>query len=176
MREFQLAKCSFVDAVDDFISAGSNYFVCGYVQGRNSCYYNLNFIIFLELLGNQIRKKIKCKSSDFHVGVAAMAKVLSISKRQVKILRKNVKYHGGYVFKIPRKSDKILLEIIEKIEKNPELFKEDFLKENDRLYRTVFLGEQYTALSIVANNSTIHNSKISNLYSELSKITKKIFF
>lgn len=168
------AEAGRMDLVD-VLPYGSNYFSCGYTPGNvdNSCYYNHTIAIAFAIIGKLYCEK-RTGTSNYHQGVTYIAERAGVSKRQVKVLRKKYKFHGGYVFKTPYKIPEILTIMINLLDdKQIEPLVVEYLKDrrND-MYRDVLINKQFEAIEITARRNV--DDKIKEVYNKLDCITKKI--
>ena len=144
----QVEQCAIAEAKkvdkDDFMTVGPNYFGCGW---KKESYYNFNLSVAITLIG-RIYGDRKSKNSDYHKGVEYIAREVNVPKRQVKILRKKIKYKNGYWFKTPYSIVKIVEKIIEKLqESKDETYVRRFLfKNKKKMYREILIEEQYISI------------------------------
>lgn len=136
------------EEVFDYFMFGSNYFSCGF---SHNSYYNHAYAVAIAIIG-KIYGSNDGNNSDYHKGIAYVAKELGISKRQVKSLRKKYKVHKGYEFKTPY----VIPDIAEKIimllqgQENNELVKNMVRTYNEVLYRKLLIGVQYNEIKNAA--------------------------
>lgn len=159
--------------VDDILTFGSNYFNCGFrpkddIEGR---YYNHSIAIAFAIIGKKYGSS-ENGNSNYHKGVAYIAKELNLSKRQVKVLRKKFIGEGGYVFKTPYKIHLIvskMIELLSAIETEPILL--EYLQQREsNMYREILIGKQYAAIMAAAP----HDKKVEDVLGELSVLTQKV--
>lgn len=158
--------------IDDILSFGTNYFNCGYKpkDDPEGCYYNHNIAIAFAIIG-----KLYCSNqngvSNYHKGIAYIAKELGLSKRQIKVLRKKYSVRGGYVFKTPYTIHIIISKMIDLLSaKAVEPIMVEYLQQrrND-LYREILIAKQYAAIMAAAP----FDKKVNKVYGELKVLTKK---
>lgn len=152
----------------DYFMIGSNYFSCGF--SKNS-YYNNAYTVAIAIIGKIYGAK-GGNNSDYHKGIAYIAKQLGISKRQVKSLRKKYKVHKGYEFKTPY----IIPDIVEKIivllqgQENNVLVQKMVNTYNEILYRKLLVGVQYNAIKNAA--SELKRRKVLEVEGKLDHLTQ----
>lgn len=160
----------------DMLPYGLNYFTCGYTPLRfaNGCYYNHSIAVAFSLIGKTYGSK-NDGTSNYHKGVTYIAQRVGVSKRQVKVLRKQFKAHGAYVFRTPYTIANILEVVIELLEKNnsDELIVEYLRDKRDEMYREVLIGKQFEAIEIAANQK-VQVEKVRDVYNKLNCITKTV--
>lgn len=169
----QLEQCAMNEAKstdkDDFMAFGPNYFGCGW---KNESYYNFNFSVAITLIGRIYGDK-KLKNSDYHKGVEYIAREVGLPKRQVKILRKKLRYKNGYWFKTPYSIVEIVERIIEKLhESKNETYVSCFLSKNKKkLYREILIEEQYIAIQEAQRGG---RKKVVDISDDLRNLTIKV--
>lgn len=124
-----------------------SYFWCGHTA---SPFYNFNFMIAMELIGRNLNAI--GSNSDYHNGVAYIAKKAGVTKTQVKAIRKKLKVFNHYEFKTSKKFHVILLEIIDALEECGIPIKNEFAKPH-KLFRDTLVYDQYSAIRVAAANS-----------------------
>lgn len=124
-----------------------SYFWCGHTA---SPFYNFNFMIAMEIIGRKLNAT--GSNSDYHNGVAYIAKNAGVTKTQVKAIRKKLKVFKHYEFKTSKKFDVILSEIIDALEKCSMHIKEEFVLPQ-KLYRDTLVYDQYSAIRVAAEAS-----------------------
>lgn len=156
---------------DDIFAFGINYFDCGYKPKQEGCYYNSSiahaFAIIGKLYGNSYNG-----ASNYHKGVAYLANELKISKRQVKVLRKQLSGLGGYVFKTPYKIPVIISKMIDLLSQNVSdpIVQKYLENKTDSTYRDIFIKKQMAAIRASAK----HDEKINKLLGELDNLCKTV--
>ena len=165
IEQYAIAEIKSIDK-DDFMSFGPNYFGCGW---KKESYYNFNFAVAITLIGRIYGDK-KSKNSDYHKGVEYIAQEVGVPKRQVKILRKKLKYKNGYWFKTPYDIVKIVERIIEKLQesKNETYVRRFLLKNKNRMYREILSEEQYPAIQEAQRGG---RKKVVDISDDLRNIT-----
>lgn len=135
-------------SISDPFMFGNHYFSCGF--SYNS-YYNHAYAVAIAIIG-KIYGSDDGNNSDYHKGIAYVAKKLGISKRQVKSPRKKHKVHKGYEFKTPYGIPDIIEKIIMLLQEqeNNALVQELVDTYNEVLYRRLLVGVQYDAIKIAA--------------------------
>lgn len=160
----------------DILPYGTNYFTCGYTPLRvaNGCYYNNSIAVAFSLIGKIYGNKNN-GTSDYHKGITYIAQKVGVSKRQVKVLRKQFKVHGAYVFRTPYTIANILEAMIDILEKNnsDELIVEYLKDKRDKMYREVLIAKQFESIEIAANKN-VQAEKVKDVYNKLNCITKKV--
>ena len=133
----------------DFFCRGRSYFSCG---SSTSQFYNNSYAIAIALIG-KIYASDNSNKSDYHNGIAFIANALGLSKRQVKVLRKNFKTRSRYSFKTPYSIPEIIEKIIELLqhEKNNDLIQDFCQSQNTPFYRNMLIEKQYRAIQIAAS-------------------------
>lgn len=166
------AKFDFVD----ILPYGSNYFTCGYTPLRvvRGCYYNHSIAVAFSLIGKKYGPPNN-GTSNYHKGVTYIAQRVGISKRQVKVLRKQFKVRGAYVFRTPYTIANILEVMIDLLEKNnsDELIVEYLRDKRDKMYREVLIGKQFESIEISANQK-MQVEEVRDVYNKLNCITKRV--
>lgn len=169
--------------VDDILAFGTNYFHCGYKpkEDPDGRYYNHSIAVAFAIIG-----KLYCPSqkgsSNYHKGVAYIAKKLEISKRKVKVLRKKFSREGGYVFITPYQICTILEKMIELLsEKETDPMVKEYLQQRrSDLYREILIAKQYAAVMNSAkgdDNKCVNDKrdkKVNAVYGQLRDLTKKV--
>lgn len=150
---------------DDLKMYGHSYFKTG---SSKSQYYNYAYAEALEIIGLLYCNDDRGKNSEYHKGVAFVAKTVGVSKSEIKALRKNFKTRLDYVFKIPYKADRIVETITEllKSRMNDPIVKEFIRKQDSMLFMIVLIGKQYYSIKAVSKL----DSKIYKLYKSLNKL------
>lgn len=160
----------------DILPYGSNYFTCGYTPLRvaNGCYYNHSIAVAFSLIGKIYGPKNN-GTSNYHKGVTYIAQRVGVSKRQVKVLRKQFKAHGAYLFRTPYTIANILEVMIDLLEKNnsDELIVEYLRDKRDEMYREVLIGKKFESIEIAASQK-VQVEKVKNVYNKLNCITKTV--
>lgn len=160
---------------DDTLLIGKKYFDCGYHPSKP--YYNNRFAVAVAIIGRLSGERQR-NLSDYKNGIAYIAKKLKISKRQVKALRKKMEVKDGFVFKTPVAIPIIVEEMISFFQsKHSNSLISKFLNDENpngfKMYRTIFIEEQYSAIELSAQESG-RGSLQENVYIRLSKLTNKI--
>lgn len=153
---------------DDILAFGRNYFECGY---SGQCYYNHAVAVAIAIIG-KLYGSSKSKGSNYHKGIAYIAKEVNLSKRQIKALRKKMLWRRGYVYKTSYKIHEIISKIIDLLDaKKTEPILIQFLKQqaND-MYREILIAEQYAAIRAAAR----WDRKVNGVRGELEKLTKRV--
>lgn len=161
--------------LDDKLLIGKNYFDCGYHPSEP--YYNNRFAVAVAIIGRLCGER-KRNLSDYKNGIAYISKELGISKRQVKALRKKMAVRDGFVFKTPASIPAIIKKMISFFQdkRTNNLISKFLVEENPKevkMYRTIFIEEQYSAIEMSAQRSG-RDSLQENVYILLSKLTNKI--
>ena len=161
------------DDIDDIFSIGVNYFNCGYRNIQEKQFYNHSMAVALALVGALCDKNGK-GGSNYHRGVAYIANKLNISKRQVKVLRKQLRWKGGYAFRTPYIICGILVEIIDVLNSNlSDNMVKAFLESKDGImYRDILSPEQYAAIKRSA--SVGERDKVKHVAEALNLLTDKV--
>lgn len=161
--------------IDDKLLIGKKYFDCGHHPSEP--YYNNQFAVAVAIIGRLCGERQR-NLSDYKNGIAYIAKKLKISKRQVKALRKKMAVKDGFVFKAPTSIPAIVEEMISFFQdKRTNNLISKFLDEENpkgvRMYRTIFIEEEYSAIEVSAQESG-RGSLQEDVYILLSKLTNKI--
>ncbi len=161
------------DDFDDMLSRGINYFNCGYRNIREEQIYNHSIAVALALVGVLCDKNGQ-SGSNYHKGVAYIANKLSISKRQVKVLRKQLRWKGGYAFRTPYTIREILVEVIAVLKSNlSNPMVRAFLDSKDGImYRDILIAEQYAAIKRAANVG--NRDRVKQVAEALNLLTDKV--
>lgn len=154
---------------DDLFTFGPNYFGCGW---KEESYYNFNFAIAVALIGKNYGD-MDSKNSDYHKGINYIASEVGVSKRQVKTMRKRIKYKKGYWFKTPYAIVEIIAFMIEKLKacKDEEYVNLFLSKHEGDLYREMLIAEQYISIKLACNGK---RTKVVNIADKLTNITDKV--
>lgn len=160
---------------DDRLLIGRSYFDCGY--NPSEPYYNNRFSIAVAIIGRLCGER-KRNLSDYKNGIAYISKELKISKRKVKALRKKMKVRDGFVFKTPVSIPVIIEKMISFFQdmRTNNLISKYLNEENPKgvkMYRTIFIEEQYSAIGISAQESG-RGSLQESVYILLSELTTMI--
>ena len=145
-----------------------SYFWCGHTSLP---FYNFNFMIAMEIIGKKLNAT--GSNSDYHNGIAYIAKKARVSKTQVKAIRKKMKVFRHYEFKTSKKFDIILSEIITALEGCGASIRKEFVMPQ-KLYRDTLVYDQYSAIRVAADDSgdrVIHNiaTKLEGMRKELGE-------
>lgn len=155
---------------DDYFTFGANYFVCGW--GKES-HYNHAFSISIALIGSLYGDEMPGRS-DYHRGVAFMASQLGVKKRQIKVLRKKMKYKSGFAFKTPYNiaiTIKKMIELLRKQEQNLNV--QSFLSEQESdMYREILIKQQFEAIKEAAKNG--NRKKVKGGANDLRGVTTMV--
>lgn len=159
--------------IDDILSFGEAYFHCGYIpkNSNEGCYYNHSIAIAFATIG-KLYGSPRNGASNYHKGVAYIAKELGLSKRQIKVLRKKYLVEGGYVFKTPYTIHMIISKMIDLLSaKEMEPIMIEYLQQRKcDLYREILISKQYSAIMAAAP----YDNKVNDVYGELKILTKKV--
>lgn len=147
----------YIDQANEFDSGNilwrHNYFWCGH---SSKSFYNYNFMIAMEIIGKTYNAV--GSNSDYHNGIAYIAKQAKVTKTQVKAIRKKLKILQHYEFKTSTKFDVILAEIIKAL-KDCKASKKAFLSP-ETLYRDTLVYDQYSAIRVATRetqNKAVHD-------------------
>lgn len=153
---------------DDIFAFGMHYFECGY---SDKCYYNHAVAVAIAIIG-KLYGSSQSKGSNYHKGVAYIAREVNLSKRQVKALRKKMSWRGGYVFKTSYRICEIIKKMIDLLDaKKAEPILIQFLRQQtDDMYREILIAEQYAAIRAAARR----DQKVNEVRGELEELTKKV--
>ena len=152
-------------SLGDYIYWIPKYFWCG--NGKQP-YYNYSFAFAVEIIGKRFGEKNK--SSDYHNGIAYIAKKANVTKSQVKSLRKKMKVKGGYEFKTPFNTSLIVVEMVNllsSIEETNEV-KRLYQMSECSLYRDMLINKQYASICMAALEG--RRRKVLELEGSLSSI------
>lgn len=159
--------------IDDILSFGNNYFKCGYKpkDDPEGCYYNHNISIAFAIIG-KLYCPLQRGVSNYHKGIAYIAKELNLSKRQIKVLRKKYSVRDGYVFKTPYTIHVIISKMIDLLSaKGGEPIMMEYLQQrNSDLYREILIAKQYAAIMAASP----FDKKVNDVYGELQILTTKV--
>lgn len=153
---------------DDILAFGMHYFECGY---SNQCYYNHTVAVAIAIIG-KLYGSSQSKGSNYHKGVAYIAKEVDLSKRQVKALRKKMSWRGGYVFKTSYRIHEIILKMIDLLDakKTEPIFLQFLRQQTNDMYREILIAEQYAAIRAAARR----DQKVNEVRGELEELTKRV--
>ena len=160
------------DIEDLIIKFGSCYFECGY-DNSGECYYNNNIAVAIAIIGKLYGNSLGGKNSNYHKGVAYIAKEAHLNKHEVKALRKQFRWRGQYVFKTSYKIHEIIKVMVDLLdEKKTEPIVTEYLKrQKETLYREILISEQFAA---IRHASAGHqDQKVDKVRGELDAITKR---
>lgn len=155
---------------DDILAFGPNYFSCGWGENK---YYNHHFAIAIALIGSIYGDK-KTGRSNYHKGIAFIADELEITKRQIKVLRKKMKYKDGFCFKTPYSIPGILKKVIDLLktkEQNADV-KTFLSRQISNMYREVLIEKQFEAIKEAARKG--NRERVRNVSDDLKEITSKV--
>ena len=127
-----------------------NYFWCGHSK---ECHYNLAFVGAVEAIGKFCTPDFMGKNSNYHKGIAYIAKKSGVSKTQVKAIRRKLKKCGGYEFKTSYDIAKIIDVMINALKEHEN---EDIVRRlmtGERLYRNMIMFNQYSAIKTASTDS-----------------------
>ena len=127
-----------------------NYFWCGHSQ---ECYYNVKFVGVVEVIGRLCNSNYMGRNSNYHKGIAYIAKEAGVSKTQVKALRRKLKKKGGYEFKTSYDIAKIIEVMIDVLKEHEDEDAVRGLMYDERLYRNMIAFMQYSAIKTAADIS-----------------------
>lgn len=177
MEYSEFTKKALIDAArldpDDFLAFGANYFYCGYkpLNDPEGYAYNHKIAIAFALIG-----KTYCSTqaggSNYHKGIAYVAKEMGLPKRQLKVLRKKYRVENGFVYKISFNIHLIIKKMIELLSAQEEdTLIVEYLKEKEsKMYREILISDQYAAIAIASEK----DDTIAAVYGELRYLTKKV--
>ena len=148
------------DDFDDMLSRGINYFNCGYRNIREEQIYNHSIAVALALVGVLCDKNGQSGSN--------------YRKRQVKVLRKQLRWKGGYAFRTPYTIREILVEVIAVLKSNlSNPMVRAFLDSKDGImYRDILIAEQYAAIKRAANVG--NRDRVKQVAEALNLLTDKV--
>ena len=156
---------------DDIFAFGKNYFDCGYKPKQEGCYYNSSiahaFVIIGKLYGDSYNGV-----SNYHKGVAYLENELNISKRQVKVLRKQLSGLGGYVFKTPYKIPAIISKMTDLLSQkvSDPIVQKYLWNKKGSTYRDILIKKQMTAIRASAK----HDEGINEVLGQLENLYKVV--
>ena len=155
---------------DDLLAFGPNYFSCGWGK---ELYYNHSFSIALALIGLLYGDKSSGRS-DYHNGIAYLANKLKIKKRQVKVIRKKMKYKGGFCFKTPFNISCTIETMIRLLKEHEEdtHVKEFLAQHESKMYREVLIAKQFESIKEAAKKGK--REKVKLVADELRSMTTKV--
>lgn len=157
-------------APDDLLAFGTNYFSCGWGEEK---YYNYSFSVALAFIGSIYGEKTSGRS-DFHNGIAFVASELGITKRQVKVLRKKMKYKGGFIFRTPYNISATIKKVIDLL-KNQEQdsnIKMFLSQQESDMYREILIEKQFESIKEAAKKG--NRKKVQRVADELRSMTTKV--
>lgn len=155
---------------DDILSFGMNYFDCGWGKEK---YYNHSFSIAVALIGSIYGDK-ESGRSDYHNGITFISKEMGITKRHIKVLRKKMKYRGGFSFKTPYNIAPIVNTVIDllKNQENNTYVKVFLSQQTSNMYREFLVDKQYESIKEAAKKG--NRDKVKKVADELREITTKV--
>lgn len=138
----------------------TKYYTCGYSR---SIWYNHAFSLAIGYIGYYYYSEIEhFKNSNYHNGIALVAKKADVSKSEIKSMGKKYRCINGYIFKLPYSAPRILKEMIallKKIEGKP-LYGGIIEPHKGELYRSYLYGTQIIATKqayAVSRRRAIHD-------------------
>ena len=155
---------------DDLFAFGANYFPCGWGKEQ---YYNYSFSKAIALIGSLYGNKASGRS-DYHNGVVFISNELGVTKRQVKVLRKKMKYKNGYVFRTPYSISATIYKIIDLLKKNEQdsNVNKFLTQQSSNMYREILIEKQFESIKEAAKNG--NRKKVKKVADELRNITIKV--
>lgn len=133
---------------DDIFALGLHYFECGY---SDKCYYNHSIAVAIAIIG-KLYGSSQGRGSNYHKGVAYIAREVGLSKRQIKVLRKKISWRGGYTFKTPYRIYEIIAKMINllDVKKAEPIILQYLQQQTSNIYREILIEEQYAAIKAAA--------------------------
>lgn len=137
-----------------------NYFWCGHSE---KAFLNFRFTNAIILIGRM--NKIDSHNSDYHNGIAYIARKAGVTKSQVKAIKRKYKKAKGYEFKTSYDFDKIIGAVIIALNEIEDKKQIEELLDGEDSIRNFLVFEQYSAIKVAADRS--HNDRISRMAIEL---------
>ncbi len=167
--------------LEDIICRGKNYFLCGFkpYEYGNEIYYNNMIAIAFAIIGRLYTSKNESGQSDYKRGVEYIASEAHVTKRHVKVLRKQFKAHfrkkAGYAFRIPYDMATIIAKMIDLLEaKKADPMLIEYLEQyKDTLYRDVLVKKQFIEIEIAAGKESA-SEKVKTTYGQLNNLVTKV--
>lgn len=155
---------------DDILAFGKNYFSCGWGKEQ---YYNHSLAIAIALIGTKYGDNTSGRSA-YHSGIVFISKELGITKRQIKVLRKKMKYKGGFGFRTPYNIATTVRKIIELLRaKENDLDVQCYISQQiSDMYREFLIGTQFESVKEAAKKGK--RDKVKAVASELKALTMKV--
>lgn len=156
--------------ISDITVFSNKYFKCGFEKERE---FNYAYGAGLSIIGRVYNhkgisvdkygdKNKSNRNSDYHNGVAYLAKEAKVTASEVKAIRKTFKARAGYCYRLPYNFDKIVGKMIELLSELDNKIKKVYFKNyNGVTYRQVLVQNQCAAI-----NYGVKEAKSNNVSSE----------
>lgn len=152
--------------ISDITVFSNKYFKCGFEKERE---FNYAYGAGLSIIGRVYNhkgisvdkygdKNKSNRNSDYHNGVAYLAKEAKVTASEVKAIRKTFKARAGYCYRLPYNFDKIVGKMIELLSKLDNKIKKVYFKNyNGVTYRQILVQNQCAAINYGVNEAKSNN-------------------
>lgn len=152
--------------ISDITVFSNKYFKCGFEKERE---FNYAYGAGLSIIGRVYNhkgisvdkygdKNKSNRNSDYHNGVAYLAKEAKVTASEVKAIRKTFKARAGYCYRLPYNFDKIVGKMIELLRELDNKIKKVYFKNYYGVtYRQVLVQNQCAAINYGVKEAESNN-------------------